>query len=162
MAGNISTKFGTLTAVIYFECAVSHVVLAPYSDFHSESCEYQHPATGERCGLPVHREGADTLAAIGRLERRLSAQENAKYAVEKHIDEATRAKGMQRVRDNLLAKLYSAATPDMEKDFIREWMKLSDDKRSRHQAKYDAYSVYIHAAHFDSHGRAPDDERGPS
>jgi hypothetical protein len=155
------TKMGTLTPVIYFLCSAGHVVLAPYSSVTISSCEYQHPVTSLRCGLPVHREGADTLTAIGQLERRLTAQENAKFAVEKAIDESTREEAVRRTRDNLCQKLYSSATPQAEKDFIRAWMDLQDEKRAKHASKYEAYSVYVHAAHYDSHGRQPDDERNP-
>lgn len=156
-------QLGTLTPVIYTECAAGHIVLLPYSDCPTPSgCEYLAPVTSQRCGLAVHREGADTLAKIGKLERRLTAQENSKLEAEAVADHNMRGAALQRVRDNLLQKLYSSATPEAERDFIREWLKLSDERRARHEAKYAAYSVYVHAAHYDLGNRRADEERNPS
>lgn len=155
-------KLGTLSPVLYTLCSAGHVVLLPYSDCPTpDGCEYLHPVTSVRCGLPVHREGADTLTAIGRLERRLTAQENAKVFHEREAGADMREAAAERVRANLLAKLASSGTPDAEKDFIREWLKLSDERRARHMSKWEQYCVYIHAAHYDLGNRRADEERSP-
>ena len=155
-------KLGTLTPVIYFLCAEGHAVLAPYSDYDTSACEYLHPSTGLRCGLPCHREGADSLPAIDKLQAKLTRQENAKFAFEKALDEAQIEAGRRRVTESLKARLYSAVTPEAEKDFIRAYLELREEKRARHHAKWEAYNVYIHAREHDIGNRRPDEERSPT
>ncbi len=155
-------KLGTLTPVVYFRCPLGHVILAPYSDCPTPAhCEFTSPVNGIRCASPCEREYADTLAAISKLERALTAQENLKFAAERQFDEAQCEAGRQAVRDRLMQKLWSSHTPESEKDFIREWIKLTDEKRAKHYSKFEQYSVYINAAHYDLGNRRADEERNP-
>lgn len=160
----IRRAFGTLTPVIYFRCAADHYVLAPYSEFPTPlGCEFQAPITGHRCGKPCEREGADSLAAIDRLQAKLSKQENEKMALEQHFDVMQTQAGRDRVQDSLYQRMISAATPEAEKDFIRAYLNLRPELRGRHHSKFAQYSVYIHAREFDiGNKRQADEERNPS
>lgn len=154
-------KLGTMSPVVYTKCSLGHVVLLPYTECPTpSSCEYQFPFQQSHCGQPVHREGADSLADIDRLQRKLTEQENEKHGVEMTYDQMKSEEVASRVCSNLYQRLISSATPEMEKDFIREYLKLRPELRGKHHAKFDAYCVYIHAREFDVKG--PDEgERKP-
>lgn len=155
-------KLGTLSPVVYFRCREGHVVLAPYSDYPTPiSCEFQRPITGARCCQPCIREGADSLPAIDKLQLALTKQENEKLALEQHFDLMQTQAGRDKVRDSLYAKLVSSATSPMEKDIIREYLKLRPELRGKHHAKWDAAQVYIHAREFDLGKRKEDQENNP-
>lgn len=159
----IRRAFGTLSPVIFFRCADEHVVLAPYSDFPTPlGCEYQIPIVARRCGKPCERDGADSLAAIDRLQAKLTKQENDKLALERHFDVMQTQAGRDRVQDNLYARMISSETPELEKEFIREYLKLRPELRGKHHAKFAEYSVYIRAREFDLGKRGADEERNPT
>lgn len=155
-------KFGTLNPVIFFRCKSGHIVLAPYSECPTPSaCEFQAPITSHICGQPCERDGADTLVAIDRLQHSLSSQENQKHSIEQHFDTMQTEPGRQRVHDSLYSRLVSSATPEMEKDFIREYLRLRPELRGKHHAKFAAYSVYVHAREFDIGKRDESKEQNP-
>jgi hypothetical protein len=157
---SLRQAFGTLTPVIFFRCKHDHHVLAPYSECPTPAgCEYQHPLTAVRCGQPCIREGAGTLADIDRLQSQLTSQENEKLMLERQFDVMQISAGQERVRQSLLTRLESAATPEMEKEFIREYLRLRQDLRGKHHAKFAEYSVYIHARENDLGKRGADEEK---
>ena len=154
--------FGTLSPVIYFRCERGHIVLAPYSECPTpQGCEYQSPINAIRCNARCGREGAGSLSEIDDLQRKLTDQENEKHTLEQQFDQMQTAPGRQRVQDALYAKLVSSATSEAEKEFIREYLRLRQDLRGKHHAKFASYSVYINAREFDLGKRKADQENNP-
>lgn len=141
-------KFGTLSPVVYYLRADGHLTIAPYTDAPTPDGSI--------------RMEADSLAAIDRLQAKLNAQCRAEYAAELDADDAATAPGRAKVRDKLYQLLISSATPEAEKDFIRAYLELREEKRARHQSKYAEYVTYLHAREFDLHGRDPNVEKAPS
>jgi hypothetical protein len=133
-------KLGSLTPVIYFQSADGYVVLAPYSDMPT-------PASYDR------RE-AVSLPDIDKLVDRLRTQE-LRTLEQEHIAESERAERVHtRVRDNLYAKLTSAATSEAEKEFIRLYLEIRNERqRQKYHAKFAEYNFYLHAREHDLHGR---------
>lgn len=57
---------------------------------------------------------------------------------------------MQAIRDDLLAKMHSAAVGEWEREFIREWLKLRDEKKKEHYARlFEHRRVVAEALEFD-------------
>lgn len=155
-------KLGTMSPVIYTRCRLGHVVLLPYSDCPTPTgCEFQYPLTHQPCGQPVMREGADCLPDIDSLQRKLTQQENEKLAVENVYDQMQTENARKEVGDRLYSRLISAATPEMEKDFIRAYLQLRPELRGKHHSKFAAYSVYVHAREYDVGNKGDVGERKP-
>jgi hypothetical protein len=155
-------KLGTMSPVIFTRCRLGHVVLLPYTECPTPAgCEFQYPLTHQPCGQPVIREGADTLAAIDALQRKLTDQENEKGNLEQQFDIMQTEAVRQRVRDSLYAKMISAATPEAEKEFIRAYLNLRQELRQKHHQKWNQYVVYINAREFDVGKRGDVGERNP-
>lgn len=106
------------------------------------------------------REFAETLPDIDRLERTLQAQERAEWEREAQHDERLLAERRAAVRDRLYARLTSSSTDDYEREFIRLYLQLREDKRARHQQRYLERTTFLWARHNDTpKGRGVDEER---
>lgn len=144
-------KPGCIEPVIYFVNGsdpahpVGYVMLAPYSD----------------CPTPegYRREGADTLAQVDVLERRLQSQEREAADREMEYDYKMIEERSKAVRDRLYARMTSAATPPYEREFLRLYLELRDErKRARYQQLYLERSTYLWARHNDIGDRRADSE----
>lgn len=137
----VGRKFGSLEPVIYFRNIsnptrpLGWIILAPYS-----ACP---------CEIGYERDGAESLAEVDRLQRKLEEQESAERAADVIHDERVFGPMRDKVRDNLYAKLVSSATSEAEKDFIRAYLAHRIDKRDRFHAKYLEYVTYFHAREMD-------------
>jgi hypothetical protein len=139
-------KPGCIEPVVYFRFPNGHITLAPYSDMPTPN--------------GAIREGADTLAQVDRLQERLLSQEKQQWEREAQRDAATFGKLEEAVRDRLYARMTSAATDDYEKEFIRLYLQLRDEKkRKRYRDLYLQRTAYLWARENDSPGRRVDQER---
>jgi hypothetical protein len=136
-------KRGSIEAVIYFRNYADpahppgYVMLAPYSDFPTPR--------------GYSREGAETLADARKLQAALIAQESAQSQDEYFRDEAAFGRRQQEIRDRLYAKMTSSATSPYERDFIREFLRLRDDKKAdKYSAIFEQRAMYLHALENDA------------
>lgn len=93
---------------------------------------------------------AATLKEIDRLQKELEEQD---YRVNEHLldkHENLMLAVRKQVRDRLNAKLSSSAYSAYEKDFIREYIRLRDDKRAKWRQKFTADTAYFMAREFDN------------
>lgn len=145
-------KRGTHEAVIYFRNyrdpahPVGYLMLAPYSDFPT-------PAGYERCG-------AESLSEVDKLQRVLIYQERASAQNEYFHDEATFGARQQAIRDRLYARMVSDSTSPYERDFIKSFLELRDEKkREKYAAAFEHRAMYLHARENDTpKNRRVDDE----
>jgi len=137
-------KPGTIEPVIYFRFPDGHLMLAPYSDF----------PTPEN----AIREGAETLAQVDRLQERLVAQERVEWAREVETDAARFQSRMDEVRDRLYARMTSSSTSEYEKEFIKLYLQLRNEKRAKYQQRWLERTAYLHAREFDIGNRRADVE----
>ncbi len=122
-----------------------YILLAPYSD----------------CPAPegYMREYADTLAAVDRLEKILQRQEYEQLEQEAERDEALLAARMASVRDRLYARMTSSYTDPYEREFIRLYLQLREEKRGKYRQLWLERTAYLWARHNDSGSRPVDSER---
>jgi hypothetical protein len=143
-------KFGTLTPVIYFIAhrdprhAEGYVMLAAYSS--------QPTPAG------YSREYADTLAAVDRLQKRLQEQTRREFDAEREAIEAAGGSIRRLIRDRLMAKLASSSTSEHDKDFIRSWLVVREDRRDEFARHFEMRNAFIHARENDLGDRDADDE----
>ena len=142
-------KLGTLTPVVYFvnhrdpRHAEGHILIAPYTGFPAPegySTEY-----------------ADTLAAVDKLQKRLQEQTRREFAAEQRAlygDGAVR----DAIHERLLARLVSSETSEHDKDFIRAWLKVREDKRDYFARQFECRNSYLYAREMDLGSRHADSE----
>ena len=145
-------KLGSLAAPIYFlnmrdeRYPVGYYILAPYSDFPT-------PEGGLRYT-------ADDFAQVDRLQKILLDQELQRAEREHIRQELVMRPLRQKVRDRLYQTMTSGGTSQYEKDFIHDWFKLRDEKRSKHEQNFYHRNLYLHAREMDAApNRQPNEEK---
>src|SRR5262249_2128693 len=113
--GNTMRKPGCVAPVIYFRYPSGHLTLAPFSE----------------CPTPAGaiREEADTLPQIDRLVDTLRRQEYEAAQNEMHRDMNQFAQRERDIRDKLYARMTSNVTTEYEKEFIRLYLQLRDERK---------------------------------
>lgn len=96
------------------------------------------------------REYAETLADIDRLEKRLQQQEFEQWEREEQANESALASRRQEVRDRLYARMTSGSTDEWEKEFIRNYLLLRDEKREKWRNIHMQRSAFLWARHNDT------------
>ena len=138
-------KPGTVAPVVYFRYPNGHLVLAPFTD----------------CPTPDNaiREEVDTLPAIDRLVDTLRKQEYQASQNEMQYDMNLFAAKDKEIRDKLYARLTSGSTSEYEKEFLRYYLQLRDErKRETYRQRFLEAQWYLHARENNLGNRAADKE----
>ena len=108
-------KPGTVAPVVYFRYPNGHLTLAPFTD----------------CPTPEGsiREEVDTLPQIDKLVDILRRQEYETSQREMHYDQALIATKDKEIRDRVYQRISSSATTEYEKEFLRLYMQLRDERK---------------------------------
>ena len=151
------TSTGKIEPIIYFVCYApylanpprppGYVLIAPYTDCPT-------PAGYERYEVQY-------LSDAYKLEKLLTQQEMEQWERETEVEMPRMEEFHRGIRDRLYARMISSATDVYEQEFIREWLKLRDDKKKEFYAQRLAErQMYLHALHFDTPaGRRVDEEK---
>jgi hypothetical protein len=141
---------GTLSPVLYFENASGHILLPPVEIGKGDSVarklfEERYKPQGYEW-----RE-ASTLNDVDRLQKRL--QDQAQGELNRQTERVSNARELarQQTRSNLYQRMTSSDCDPYEKDFIRYWMMLDDDKKKVFEQRFNERNMYLHAREFDSH-----------
>lgn len=144
-------KLGSLAAPVYFvnQCddkyPTGYYILAPYSSFPTPHGWLRYEA--------------DDLRQVDRLQKILLQQELDRAQRENIREEMVFGPLRQIVRDRLYARMTSSSCSEYEKDFIREYLKLREEKRRKHEERFRHTTLYLHAREMDSRqGRKPNEE----
>jgi hypothetical protein len=114
-----------------------YLMMSPYSD----------------CPAPpgYTLESVDTLPAIRRLEKMLQRQEHQRVESEVGYERSMLEQGIKENRDRIYRQLASSETSQWEKDFLRDWIKLRDEKRDEYfQQRYLEHQMMLWALHNDT------------
>lgn len=137
---------GLIEPIVYFRNADGHAVLAAYSD--------QPTPEGWM------REEATTLPAARALEKRLQEQDRREAEREGIRDTLATAYRRQAIRDKLYQRIKSSSASEYEKEFLRCYIQLSDEKAAKYEQRWLERTSYLHALHFDTPKDRPvDSER---
>lgn len=144
-------KLGSLDAPIYF---VNHrdpahppgyIMMAPYSDFPTPD--------------GYSREIADDLPSVDRLQKRLQQQEYREWEQEAERDMEGLRMRFAASRDRLYARMTSSSCSAHERDFIRGYLQLQDEKRDKHRVRFECRNAYLWARENDiAKGRQANEE----
>jgi len=141
----MTRKPGCVAPVIYFRYPNGHLTLAPFSD----------------CPTPdgAIKEEADTLPAIDRLVDTLRKQEYENSQREMNYDMNLFAARDKEIRDRIYQRMTSGSTSEYEKEFLRYYMELRDErKREKHRQRYMEAQWFLHARENDLGDRPADKE----
>jgi hypothetical protein len=143
-------KLGSLSAPVYFlnmrdeRYPVGYYILAPYSDFPTPEGWIRY------C--------ADDWHQVGRLQRILLAQE-LERARREHIREHLVMEPLRKkTRDSIYSTMVSSSTSPEMRDFLRDWLKLREDKRKKHEENLYHRTLYLHAMEYDARPGRRDNE----
>jgi hypothetical protein len=115
--------------LVYFESATGEVSLPPTDD--------------TPCPPQYERREANTLAEVDALQRRLQAATYARCQQELMRDEQAFVEARERTRSSLTARIASAATSEYEREFLREYIRLREDKREKYRSRFTCDVAYL-------------------
>lgn len=131
---------GTFSSVIYFEGPTGQVSLPGTTE------ENQRGQNG------WVRKEANTLRAIDELQRRMEEQDRRemrqKLDHDEHIFEAKR----QKTRASLLRTITKRTTSNYEREFIREYLSVSDTRKKKFYGRDKHINSFFMAREYDDAG----------
>jgi hypothetical protein len=113
----------------YFERA-DHTILLP-------------PDDATACPPDCILREANTLAEVDILQKRLQAATYARCQDELARDESAFAEVRARVISNITARIASSTTTQYERDFLREYIKLREEKREKYRQRFACDTAYL-------------------
>ena len=147
---------GYIEPVVYFVCT------RPELTNPQRPLNYHLIAPYTGCPNPdgYERREARTLPEARTLERTLVQQEREGWEQEAEVEQAKFAQVSQEIRDRLYARMTSSTTDEWEREFIRLYLQLRDERKAeKYAAIYQQRHAYLHALHFDTpKGRGVDEE----
>jgi len=138
-------KPGTVAPLVYFRYPNGHLTLAPFSE----------------CPTPDGsiREEVDTLSAIDKVVDILRRQEHEQAEKEMRYDMNLFRQRDQEIRDRIYARISATATTEYEREFLREYLKLRDErKRTLYKQRFLEAQYYLYARENELGERAADKE----
>jgi hypothetical protein len=99
---------------------------------------------------------ATTLHEVDRLQKRLVNQELFEAQKKIQVNDMMRERVFRRTGDALRNQMVSAATSQFERDWIREYLRMRDDKRDKYRDSLLHRNQFIMAREMDS-TRKPDE-----
>jgi hypothetical protein len=150
----VSRTLGTLTPIVYFVNSAGadrdpahpagYVMLAPYSDFPTPHGYF--------------REYAGTIREVWALQKRLQDQSREEWEREAEYNHKLVAARREEIRQRLMAKLVSSETSEYDKEFIRGWLQLREEKHDKYDRLFMQRNAYLYVAENDLGDRRADSE----
>jgi hypothetical protein len=135
--------------VIYFEHPDGRIIIAP------ESIDTDYSHARKSYDLKYSNEGwmwreAGTLSEVDALQKRLCELEQRRIEKMIEVDDSVKSRIRQMTSDVLFARMASSSTSPWERDFIKSYLQLRDDKRSKYQQRLLEHNSFIYAREYDS------------
>jgi hypothetical protein len=113
----------------FFERSNGEILLPPDSD--------------TPCPKDCIEKEANSLAEVDVLQKRLQTLTAVRRARELQTDEDSFAYAREKVRSDLTRQLSSAATSEYEKEFIRLYLQLREEKREVYRKRFACDAAYL-------------------
>jgi len=136
-------KPGTIKPILFFENQQGRILLPPDDE------------NAHRFRKQMRRQGfelmfADTIQQAEKLQRRLQEQLKREQEIELMKDELTTLRGRQGVRDRLRARMNSASCPEFERDAIKFWLAMREQKHEIFKRRFTQEIGHLDALEFDN------------
>lgn len=113
------------------------------------------------CPVGYDRREANTLAEVDALQKRLQEQTYRRQHSEWERDESTWALSRKAVIDSLHATLRSSCTSEYEREFIRAYIQLKEEKRGKYRSRFVCDRAFLELRENDR-ARNPEETLGES
>jgi hypothetical protein len=120
---------GQLNPVVYFINSTGEIALPPSTE---EALKLRDRMS--KRGYEFREAGS--LHEIDALQKTMWQQEYVRRTQEFGRTEASLAESRKAVRDRLVSRMTSSSTPQYERDFIRAYLQLRDDKREQWRNRF--------------------------
>lgn len=151
MSDRTGFAVGRVSPIVFYDNSAGEVVLPPSADvaryYYSEFRDGSGRTYRDR-GFELREAG--TLAEVDALQRRLVERDRREAEGQVDRQEAATAEAWRRRGSDLYARMVSAATPEYEKEFIRAYLQVRDDKRARYRQAWLERQSYLWAREQDS------------
>lgn len=139
-------SLGQLNPICYFENSRGVIALPP-------STQYGKAVQDRMKGRGFEIKYAGTLAEVDHLQKRMIQQEYQQQQRAIENDERMGARVHASVASRLYQRMLSSETSDYEKEFIRTYLRVREDKREKHRKKFELDQMYFEAREFDSNSK---------
>lgn len=165
-------KLGSLSPVIWWEkrngvvvihgCTIEKHILIPPTEIGDNGALARTLYEARPQGRPSYKDQgyawneAGTLAEVQRLQARWADQE---VKVRRHMgqhDHEVRQRVHSEVASRLRQTMASSSTTPFEREFIKLWLELRQDKQDAYTRKWEDYHFYNQALEFDSNHKFED------
>jgi hypothetical protein len=141
---------GQLSPIIFFQNSDGQIILPP----DTENARWIYETRFRKLGYDWREAG--TLAEVDQLQKRLVAQEMQKAEHDADRDEAMGAAKWKEVGDRLHQRMVSSATPEFEREFIKLYLQLREEKRDKHRQRWTEREWYLFSREMDSSTKGTD------
>lgn len=148
---------GNLRPVIYFQSSSGYCVLAPQEVGHDLSLARR--MYSERYRDWEWRE-AGTWTEVSSLQSRLQQQALDERKQHRDVSMASYDNAKKKTAEELRQRMQSAGCDEYEREFIRLWLDMAPDKRTKYEQRFMERQNYLWACEMDA-GRKVE-ERMPS
>jgi hypothetical protein len=101
------------------------------------------PSDDTPCPPGYDKREANTLAEVDRLQKRLQQATYERCQRELQRDEEAFAESRERVRSSLAARIASSATTEYEKEFLRGYIQLREERREKYRQRFACDRAYL-------------------
>jgi hypothetical protein len=101
------------------------------------------PTDDTPCPPGYMRCEANTLDEVDKLQKRLQQATYERCQRELRRDEEAFAESRERVRSSLTAKIASSATTEYEREFLRAYIQLREEKRDKYRQRFACDVAYL-------------------
>jgi hypothetical protein len=133
---------GTFDPVVYFESPTGEISLPGTTE------ENQRGQNG------WIRRQANTLKALDALQRRMEEQDRRDMRARLDRDEMVFEEKRRKTRESLLRTITKRTTSRYEREFISEYLQLSDERKRKFYNSDKAIKAYFMAREFEDCGKA--------
>ena len=127
----LNFAMGQLNPVVYFVDSNGSIALPP-------STEEAHKLRDRMYRRGYELRSAGTLSEIDALQKRMEDQERAAALQDFEREEEAMAHARKAIRDRLYSRMTASTTSAYEKDFIRAYLQLRDEKREKWRNRFTA------------------------
>ena len=125
----LNFAMGQLNPVVYFVDSNGNIALPP-------STEEAHKLRDRMRSRGYELREAGTLHEIDVLQKQMEEKEFAQARMELDRNERAVADKRKEIRERLMARMISSSTSQYERDFIKAWLMMRDDKRKEKADKF--------------------------
>jgi len=158
MSDKTGMAMGNLRPIIYFEAPNGYIVLAAYDEGKPEMAMREYREMYQPRGF-AWRE-ASCWSEWTALQKRLIAQEVRQQQIARDNLMANYDTASKRVRDAFYQRMVSAACSDYEREFLKGWLALKEEKRAKYEQLWRERQSYLWAVEQDSNKKIDDVMKG--